>query len=265
MRCSTANELIRNLSPSHKVYNTMRRLIALLIVCIALPAYAAAPRPPAFSASYTVHKGSILLGEMRRTLSRPSDARYLFQTETHSTGLIGLFVKDRIVESSEWDYRDGRMRSLHYNYQKTGGKRERRLEQRFDWERNVVNSDSSEQPSGTVPVTTGTLDKLAYQIALMGDLKQGKTELAYTLIDDDQIKIYRFQVAGEETLDTPIGMLKTLKIERVMDAGSKRRTTFWCAPSLDYLLVRLDQMENDTDEFSALITSVEGLRAPVAR
>lgn len=243
------------------VINLMRYL-ALLVLCAALPALAAPL--PAFNASYTVHKGNLLLGEMRRTLSKQDDGRQVFETETRSGGLVALFVKDLIIERSEWEYHAGRIRSLHYSYRKTGGKKERRLDQLFDWERGVVNGDGSEHGSNKIPITAGTLDKLVYQLALMTDLKQGKTELAYTLIDDDQIKIYRFRVAGEETLTTPLGALKTLKIERIMDADSKRRTTLWCAPSLDYLLVRLDQQENGADEFSALIKTVEGLRAPAS-
>ncbi|MDP1708105.1 MAG: DUF3108 domain-containing protein [Gammaproteobacteria bacterium] len=236
----------------------MRNLIALLLLCVAWP-ITATPPPASFSASYTVHKGSILLGEMHRSLSRSTDAHYRFKTETYSTGLAALFVKDRIVESSEWDYHGGVMRPLHYSYRKSGGKRELQLDQHFDWERKVVNRTGGTQASSTLPVAAGTLDKLAYQVALMDDLKQGKTELAYTLLDDDETKTYHFQVVGEETLSTPLGTLETLRIERVMNAGSKRRTTFWCAPSLNYLLVRLDQRESNNDEFSALIQSVKGL------
>ena len=237
----------------------MRHILALLLLCATWAVSAATPAPAAFSASYTVHKGNILLGEMHRSLSRSADTRYLFKTETYSTGLAALFVKDRIVESSEWEYHNGLMRPLHYSYRKSGGKHERRLEQRFDWGRKLVNSEGSALASSTVPITAGTLDKLGYQIALMDDLQQGKTELSYTLLDDEETKTYRFQVAGEEILNTPLGRLKTLRVKRVMDPGSKRHTTFWCAPSLGYLLVRLDQHENDKDEFSALIRSVEGL------
>lgn len=245
------------------VYNRMRHALTLLLLCAVWPATAATLPPATFSASYAVHKGTLLLGEMHRSLSRPTDARYLFKTETYSTGLAAMFVKDRIVESSEWEYHHGLMRPLHYSYRKSGGKRERQLEQRFDWARKLASSESSAQPPSTLPLAVGTLDKLSYQIALMADLQQGKTELSYTLLDDDETKTYRFQVVGEETLNTPLGSLKTLRVERVMEAGSKRHTTFWCAPGLNYLLVRLDQRENDKDEFSALIQSVEGLPAPL--
>lgn len=239
----------------------MRHLLALLLLSVVWPVAAAAP-PASFNASYTVHKGSLLLGEMRRSLSRPADARYLFKTETYSTGLAAVFVKDRIVESSEWEYHRGQLRPLHYSYQKSGGKRERRVEQRFDWERKLASSADNAQAPNTQPLVTGTLDKLSYQIALMSDLQQGKTELSYTLLDGDETKTYRFQVVGEEKLNTPLGSLKTLRVERIMEPDSKRHTTFWCAPDFNYLLVRLDQRENDKDEFSALIQSVEGLPSP---
>lgn len=244
------------------VYNRMRPTLALLLLCVVWPTTAATPPAATFSASYSVHKGTLLLGEMHRSLSRPADAHYVFKTETYSTGLAAMFVKDRIVESSEWEYHNGLIRPLHYSYRKSGGKRERQLEQRFDWGRRLASSEGSAQPPSTLPLAVGTLDKLNYQIALMADLKQGKTELSYTLLDDDETKTYRFQVVGEETLSTPLGMLKTLRVERIMDAGSRRHTTFWCAPDLNYLLVRLDQRENDKDEFSALIQSVEGLSIP---
>ena len=104
------------------VTNLMRYLLALLVLCAASPALAAPL--PAFNASYTVHKGSLLLGEMRRSLGKQDNGRQMFETETRSSGLAALFVKDLIVERSEWEYHAGRIRSLHYSYRKTGGKKD---------------------------------------------------------------------------------------------------------------------------------------------
>ncbi|MCV6603979.1 MAG: DUF3108 domain-containing protein, partial [Porticoccaceae bacterium] len=61
---------------------------------------------------------------------------------------------------------------------------------------------------------------------------------------------------GEETIDTPMGDIKTLKLERVKDSN-KRQTTFWMAPEYNYLLVKFHRVENDGDEYSLYLRDVE--------
>ncbi len=50
----------------------MRYVIAWLVLCAAAPVQATPP--PSFSASYTVHKGRLLLGGVPRTISKEEGA-----------------------------------------------------------------------------------------------------------------------------------------------------------------------------------------------
>ena len=101
-------------------------------------------------------------------------------------------------------------------------------------------------------------DKLSYQLAIMYDLQNGKTEFEYSIADKRKFKNYYFKVVGNEDIATPLGSLQTVKIERVMEKGEKS-TVLWCAPSLGFLPVRIEQNEKGGDEFSLMIKSVEGL------
>lgn len=98
--------------------------------------------------------------------------------------------------------------------------------------------------------TPGQLGPLSHQVALGRDLVNNAKELSYQVIHRGNIKEYRYQRLGEEQMDTALGKLKVLKIERVRDSD-ERETILWLAPSLGYQPVKLLQKEDgETYEMS---------------
>ena len=87
------------------------------------------------------------------------------------------------------------------------------------------------------------LDPGTYVLALKQDVARGKTESCYKVIEDRDIDQYCFKVTGKETLETALGKMETLVVERVRKANSPRRTRYWLAPSLDYTIARLEHQE----------------------
>jgi len=59
-----------------------------------------------------------------------------------------------------------------------------------------------------------------------------------------KLKQYRFEVVGEETLDTPLGKVTTIKVRRKENNNEEREIYAWFAKDFQYLLVRLQQEEN---------------------
>ena len=57
---------------------------------------------------------------------------------------------------------------------------------------------------------------------------------------------------GNETVKTPYGTYNTLKVVLTHDNGSKS-STFWLAPNLDYLPVKMAHQDGKTS-FSLLLT-----------
>lgn len=229
--------------------------ITALFLCGA-QAYAA-PAPKPFTAYYTVSVGNIAAGEIRRSLSVTEQGQFMYESETKSSGLAALFVKDHIIERSVWRFKNHAPQPLHFQYQKTGGKKERKYTLSFDWTQGVVKDESGADP-WQARLDKGAQDRLLYQLTLMYDLQSGRTELAYPLVDGRKLRNYRFQKVAEETLETPLGPLKTVKLSRILESDEKT-VTLWCAPSLDYLPVRIEQNEKDGDRFSATLRAVEGL------
>lgn len=237
----------------------LRKLLSLSVTAcavLAAPAGVAAPFPAQFAADYTVSLNGREMGVMARTVSREGAEDYLFRSELKATHGLYALLRVKVVESSRWRLAGEEVRAIEYQSTQTGPKRRESIA-RFDWERMLVHVTHKKQ-STELKATAGMLDKLLYQLVLMRDLQSGRSPIRYTVVDGNKIRNYPVEIVGEEEIETPLGVLKTVKV-RYQKPGSERSTTLWCAPSLGYLPVKLDHIEKDGERTSALIRSVSGL------
>ena len=216
------------------------------------------PLPQDFRASYTFTRNGMRVGEVKRSLRATSDGMYIYESVSEATGFMSLFINDKIIERSTWAYVKDKPQPLQYIYIRSGGKKKRNVKLSFDWAQGIVINTINNDP-WQMPVPPDTQDKLVYQLTLMLDLRTGAKDLYYTIADGGKLKDYAFTVVGEETVDTPLGKLGAIKIQRVDD---KRNTTIWCAKALNYLPVRIEQDEKDNSRLTMLIKNVTGL--PIA-
>ena len=229
-------------------------LLLVLICAVVIPTYAALPK--AFSATYSIHAKGAKVAEMQRQLTPQADGQLLFESKTRTTGLISLFKRIRVVEQSRASVHEGSLRPLHYHYHRQHGDNKTVVTVEFDWEKGRIANTASDHTwhLGTIP---GILDKMLYHIILMHDLASGARDIEYQIADGGKIKRYRFEVLAEETLDTRLGELETLKLRHVR-SDSKREQTFWCAPALHFLPVRVESQEKDGSITTANIREFSG-------
>ncbi len=236
----------------------MIRNVAATFVLLTASACAAAEAgfPVQFTARYSVAANGREMGEMTRSLEESAPAgEFVFRSELRATrGLLAL-LRVKVVETSRWRLHGNSVVPLEYEYRQSGPKK-RLSRAKFDWQAGVVSVLHKDQ-AATIETRPGVLDKLLYQLVLMRDLEAGAT-LRYSVIDGNTLKEYPIVKLGHERIETPIGMLDTVKIEH-QRPGKARRTTLWCAESLGYLPVKLDHLERPGEETSALIESVSGL------
>ena len=89
----------------------------------------------------------------------------------------------------------------------------------------------------------GQLGPLSHQLELARDLRGGVEDLSYAVIIRGSVRDYRYQRLGEESMNTALGTLRVVKLERVRD-DSDRETLLWLAPELNYQPVLLRQIED---------------------
>jgi len=129
-----------------------------------------------------------------------------------------------------------------YRYQRSLIGIKRSESQIFDWPNKTVEY-SKDDKTKSVAIDSGLLDVITHKLQLRRDLQSGKEILSYPVISRGKLKQYVYQVIANEVLETAIGPLNTVKVQRVREDG-KRQTIIWLATDWDYLAVRLEQKEN---------------------
>jgi len=125
----------------------------------------------------------------------------------------------------------------------------------FNWQIGRA-TGSYEGTKVDMPIKSGIQDDLSVQIELIFDLLRGKTPDNLSMIDRNTVRDYRYQREGEETISTPFGQVATV-IYSSQHAGSPRITRFWCAPSMGYVPMRVEQKRIDKVEWTMEIRTLK--------
>ncbi len=196
-----------------------------------------------FYAEFSLELDGLTIGRMERSLHPdPQGKGFILEHVMYTTGLVSVFKDDRFTERSWWRLEEGWPQPQHYLYRHTNGSKETVERLEFDWQASTVASLRDNKWT-TLPITPQVLDKLDYQIQLRRDLAAGKQHIEYAVADRSKIREYRFQVLGEEQLETPMGLLRTLKVERISN-NKERKTRFWAAIDFGYVFIQLEQEDD---------------------
>ncbi len=229
-------------------------LCLLVSLCFTQASPAAAPMQP-FTIQYEVRHNSMLLAKMERTLRRGDNGTYIYESKSIPAGILSAILNDHIVEQSIWEYVNDRPRPLKYQYHHTGRKDERHVVLDFDWDKGSVTNTVNDDP-WNMKVPVDAQDKLLYQYTMMLDMQDGEMELGYNVADGGEMKVYQFEIVGREELRTPVGRLKTIKLQRI---HGDRKTVVWSAIDLGYLPVRLEQHRNRR-MVAVTVSAIDGIR-----
>lgn len=228
-------------------------MAALVLGLVLAPAHAEQPAPDnqqagielaPYQVTYTasMDKGISLNGTAKRTLTQKDGGVWLYRTDVDS------FIAD-IDESLILKWENNRVIPLRYRYRLSGfliKDREQSID--FDWDAGVATGKDEGKPF-TLELREGALDPLGFQLQLSQDIKAGKRDMTYHVIDGDDYDVDRFSILDQEPLKTNRGSITTLKAEKVREENSKRQTLMWFAPEEDYLLMRLLQTEPDGSRY----------------
>ncbi len=209
-------------------------IIACLLVMVARPLLAAAVYPE-FTARYSVTLNGIKTAKVVFSLSRNEQGEYLYQQKSEAVGLVATFAPAKSRQRSHWRFIDNHLVVSEFESRRKGGDDDDNAHIIFDWEqRRAKNIGAGEHWDIAIP--EGTLDGLTVQLLMSLDLMRGKTQFDYPVVLRGRIKHFQFKKVAEETLELPLGIVKTVKIKRLDD--DKDQSWTWVAPSLHYFPVR---------------------------
>lgn len=189
-----------------------------------------------FRAVYEVRAKGIYVGISTRQLEI-TKTRIEYQSKATPGGLAKLFFSDVVTETSFMDRDGSELKSIAYKYDQTGGRDIKHESVFFDWQAGLIKF--SDGGGKQFPISNHAYDVLNFQLALMRNLQQGKQEFVFDVADYRKLYTFRSKVVGKKEVTLPYGKLKTLKIDSRNKQDGKH-FIFWCAPSLDFLPVRVE-------------------------
>ncbi|AZZ93594.1 DUF3108 domain-containing protein [Hahella sp. KA22] len=197
------------------------------------------PTKAEYKASYK--KGIPIRGTAVRELKQLEDGSWSYNFDVNS------FIVD-INERVNFQWVNDYIRPTNYSYERSGWVKDKKATVDFDWTKMSVRNNVENKPwSMTIPEQT--LDKLSYQLQLRLDLAKGITDLTYKVADGGHLKEFVFSVIGEEKLDTRLGKIDCIVVEKVRKPDSDRQTRLWFAKDWNYLLVQMVQIEPDGEKY----------------
>ena len=191
-----------------------------------------------------------LKGNMEMSLTDAGHGRYEMKSTIAS--LVGT-----VNSQANGEFQGDAIHPLHYE-QTVNAIKQSQTQLSFNWQTKTLDARDSEEQR-ILPLTDGVVDPLSVYLLVMRDLQEGRTPRQYTLASGVRLKTYQATVEGEETLETPVGKLRTLRINIKRDqSGSERDMVFWFAPELGYLPVQIIRQEDGKEVLRMLVQQVAG-------
>ena len=196
--------------------------------------------PPPYDLTYKAsYKG--FSAEATRSLSRSDDGILSMRSFIELT-LLGQTLTS-IEETATLVHAEDRLLPFEYQYVQKGlGSRRRSI--RFDWVRKFAEARTDDSIV-SLPLDGPILEDMSAMIWLRQQVAAGETSITFRAVDRTVIEEFRYEVEAPEAVETPLGVFRAIKVNRIRDPDSERSTSLWIAPDWGYILVKLEQVESD--------------------
>lgn len=206
-----------------------------------------------FQASYTWIWHGLTVAESSLKLEHVDDT-WVYRTKSEPRG-IGRMLSERPVQESVMRVTEEGVLPLSYKADDGTSATKRDADIKYDWDHGRV-TGVYEDTKVDMPTSSGIQDDLSVQIALMVELLRGRTPDRFSLLNGNSVREYRYVRENEVTLATAVGDIPTV-VYRSEKVGSPRVTRFWCAPSLGFIPVRVEQTRKDDVEWTMQVEKLQ--------
>ena len=200
-----------------------------------------------FTARYLVGNNSVVAGQADIELAQlNSGNEWHYSLSTKPTGLFRLAGKGRVQESATFQVVANDSASIlrPHSYEfRQDNEQKRAVDATFIWEQKRLYFKRGNN-NGAEDIASNTLDRMTMTVAMMSNLDTKFDTITMAIFDGGKLKEVLLTNEGNETINTQLGDVETVRVRTRSSAGSTRETITWFAPSLNNIPVRIEQLKN---------------------
>lgn len=233
-----------------------RWLPATLALVLALAWCGAAwAEPTPYSARYSIYRNGKLSGKLEVRLAPEGDG-WVLHSELEGTHGMARILGARDVEHVRGRLdENGRFVPAEYSrHTRVAGINDRWLST-FDWPADRVTVVHDGKSRFELPLEGRALDPLSLKLEVQRRLRGPDPELEFLMVEEDEIDPQVFRARDAEWLETALGCLQTVPLEKVR-RNERRYTRAWHAVDFGHLEVRVEHGKRDGDHLEMRITEL---------
>lgn len=202
-----------------------------------------------FKVEYDVNYNGMDLGVSKRSLSFPSSETAIYKSTTTPEGFAALLISETVTETSNIHINRKKIQPSQYQFvkNKKGNIEQHQID--FDWKTQQIKNSYLKT---TEKLKDNTHDLLSFQLEIMQNLQQHKTSMHYHIATKKHTRDYNLKVVKKEIIETGLGDFEVIKLQSELTKGESQ-FTFWSAPALEYLPVKIQKVNDKGDVFSFTI------------
>lgn len=199
-----------------------------------------------YTARYQALRNGKILGEASITLARDGD-NWRLRSQTRGTEGLAAVAGVEIVEDSLFRFVAGKLETIDYRFHQKAAWSNRERHITVDKVDGILSKDKKE--SHRFEYRRGAIDRHLITLALATDLARGGSgPFRYPVVDRDALSDHVYRKDAGETLETPAGELRTVRLTRVRE-NPGRVTESWLALDKGFVPVRVLQSEPNGESF----------------
>ncbi|HJL80599.1 MAG TPA: DUF3108 domain-containing protein [Gammaproteobacteria bacterium] len=188
-------------------------------------------------------------GTLRAKLEKNEEV-YTYSLKTEPTGFWKLIANGSINESSAFEIIDNEIRPINYKLIDTIRRNPRESIIDFDWSKKVIKGFYKDRTID-LKLEESILTRVLLQIEIMHQKQNNGMKDSYLIIDRDEIKEIDISSSNSKRkISVPFGSYDVIEVSH-RSRNSNRINTFWLAPELDFIPIKLEQTENNKVNFEA--------------
>jgi len=225
----------------------MKNIILILLLSLTIPIKASWGFPSDFNAVYDA-KIKQAKGQLTSELITNEDGTYSYEMTTNATGVWKILANGMISEKSIFKKENNRLIPIKYilNNSIKGFK----SEVNFDFKNNRIDGHYKERIIDLI-FEEDMIDRVLLQLDIINSVKENHSLTTLKVLDKDKIEKVEVERTLEvETIIVPFGEFVCIKVIH-SNVDSNRKNILWLAKELNYIPVKLIQMESGNTNFTA--------------